>query len=149
LEGNNDCGRAKTYQNIRPQSSRPTSSLALHADKATEDHRHQKSGYKNSIAADRVQKQIHYYLPIFITFGLTCKDDWRGPGGSQVRDKRLCLEQAIVKQPSSSQLENTAMEIPPLFLRSQVRYNRLCNGLFHKDGDWLGANKGNPPLPFF
>jgi hypothetical protein len=29
--------------------------------------------------------------------GFTCKDVWRGPGASQVRDKRLCQVEAPVR----------------------------------------------------
>ncbi len=31
--------------------------------------------------------------------GFTCKDVWRGPGASQVRDKRLCQVEAPVRKP--------------------------------------------------
>jgi hypothetical protein len=32
--------------------------------------------------------------------GFTCKDVWHGPGTSQVRDKRLCQVEALVRLPA-------------------------------------------------
>jgi len=40
--------------------------------------------------------------------GFTCKDVWRGPGESQVRDERLCLVQTLVSLTIATKLKEFA-----------------------------------------
>jgi hypothetical protein len=57
---------------------------------------------KTKVSARRLeylrQKRMYLFVKNILSpnAGFTCKDVWRGPGASQVRDERLCLVQTLV-----------------------------------------------------